>query len=134
MEAVQDASLDGPLLDVNVGAADTSPRWLWCLVGDGGVSGQQVFVRFFADEAPHDLPCWPAKAPTSGSKAIIVRGQSGVTLPRLPENADLAPLLATAKQVAGARVELLRQLAAALASNDSPRALSLARLLVGQGP
>jgi len=30
---------------------DRSPRWLRVLVGDGGVVGQQVWVRYFADEA-----------------------------------------------------------------------------------
>ena len=36
--------------------ADTNPHWLWALVGDGGVRGQQVWVRYYAEAAPAGVP------------------------------------------------------------------------------
>lgn len=42
------------------------PRWVKVLVGDGGVPGQQIWVRCFADEAPKDRPILRADPPRPG--------------------------------------------------------------------
>lgn len=67
-----DVSLDAPLGEVLDHAGRDpenqreSPRWLRVLVGDGGVPGQEVWVRFFADEAPPGRPAFATDPPRPG--------------------------------------------------------------------
>jgi hypothetical protein len=62
----EDVGLDDYIPSASPIEADHSPRWLRVLVGDGGVQGQQVWVRFFADDAPRDLPAFKTEAPRPG--------------------------------------------------------------------
>ena len=62
----QDVGLDDPRPSLRATTGVEDPRWLWARVGDGGVNGQEVWVRYLAEDAPHGVPVVAAHGPPSG--------------------------------------------------------------------
>ncbi len=62
----QDVGLDDPRPSLRATTGVEDPRWLWARVGDGGVNGQEVWVRYLAEDAPHGVPVVAAHGPSSG--------------------------------------------------------------------
>jgi hypothetical protein len=89
--------------DLPDGAPDTNPYWLWVLVGDGGVVGQRVYVRYYADEAPQGLPSLPASS-TGPSVRVVNDGSS----PADRGDVDQAAALKAAVELLNAAVTAVR--------------------------
>lgn len=69
---------------------DTNPHWLWACVGNGGVPGQRVWVRYYAEAAPLDVPVYAA-TPWGPSVRIVTDG----SVPN--ESADSATMQAASE-------------------------------------